>query len=444
MMTKCLAPQFVKRPGGGERILPCGKCYNCRRKLVRKRQGQAVCEQRFPYYPEHGDPLCQHFLTFTYKKTPMTIPRPHKLGKIVDSDGNEIGDFAGPFQKRDPNARDAKSREGIEKRSGRPCWAATGDPLTPAEIEEQHERYFLDRLGWSPQMLRNWETGNYDPEPTTRVKDIQMFIDRLRKRHSRSAGAESPLRYMFATEYGGVTERPHWHLLLWGLHHDNIEWVYKYWEDYQEGYGFVDPTLFDAKVNMKTVMGGRAATYQAKDLAKSRHEFVGTPGMYEVERPRVDGSRNPPIGDGAYSYWMETWIGKVIQKAENLPLRPGVDREEFVTRMVLDNYAILHVPIPNSRPQTFPTTRKWRERCRADLGISDENWEKALLAVEAEEQEKARLIRDNVDGLGDEHVEYLEELRDRNEETQRRERDRIEAKRAKLIAAGKLQSNAGG
>ena len=439
MRINCLNPQFVSRPGGAERILPCGQCYNCRRKVVRKWQGMAVCEQRFPYYPDQGDPQMQHFFTLTYAKTPMTVPQKHELGKILDAEGEEIGAWNGPFFRKDPRTRDGKKREGVSKRGSIPVWHATGDPLTASELAEEHERYLRYRLGWSSDQLNRWLEGDYDPEPTTRFRDAQQFLDRLRKWNERNADSENPIRYLLSTEYGGANGRPHWHVLLFGLDADNAEMVHHYWEDFREEFGFVNPDLYDTIINRASVMRDRAATYQAKDLVKARHLFQGTPGMYEVEKPRVVGSRRPPIGDGAYSWWMETWIQKVIRKAEQV-IQPGDDREFILAKYVAANLSQLPIiPTGQARSQTFPTPRKWRERCREDLGISEELWKRVQDFVELQEQDMASKIRNNEDGIGDDFDGHIGELRRRADENLEREKRRTEAKRAALISAGKLR-----
>lgn len=45
--------------------------------------------------------------------------------------------------------------------------------------------------------------------PTLRYRDVQLFLKRLRKKHS--------VTFFCAGEYGGVTLRPHYHLLLFGV-----------------------------------------------------------------------------------------------------------------------------------------------------------------------------------------------------------------------------------
>ena len=452
MITKCLSPVWIRQPGlTHQKMVPCGQCYSCRRKLVRVRQGQAVAEQAFPYYPEHADYLAQHFLTFTHRdeSLPMTEPRPHRLGYVLDPDTGEEKPFNGPFAKmrdtdrvtgprrmvKDPHGvvRLEHIRSGITKRSGVPVWTETGDPLTQTELETQHERYLYERLFWSAKQIDQWLRGEYKPMPTTRIAVMQRFIAALRSWFHRNRNPEQPIRYMFASEYGGVTERPHYHMLLWGLHVKDIDQVYRIWEE-TLGEGHVFPHLQDAILSNATVMKGKAATYQAKDLSKSRHLFQNNPAVFDVERPKVIGSKHPPIGDGAYGYWFENWIAQIVEKAEKMF---GND-EKMVIRTVLENYGLMHLPVAG-RSQTFPTTPRWKQMCLSDLGISESE---ALAAARKETEEfnneVDHAVKHNIGGLGDWHDERKSELQAQADENQEREARRIEEKRAKLAAAGKL------
>lgn len=61
-------------------------------------------------------------------------------------------------------------------------------------------------------------------------RDIQLFMKRLRKAN------RNKLKYFIAGEYGGKTERPHYHLILFNA---NIETIQKAWDNGQVHYGQV-------------------------------------------------------------------------------------------------------------------------------------------------------------------------------------------------------------
>lgn len=53
-----------------------------------------------------------------------------------------------------------------------------------------------------------------------RYRDVQMFLKRLRKKHSgldEDARGQRPIRYFVAGEYGELTRRPHYHMLLFNF-----------------------------------------------------------------------------------------------------------------------------------------------------------------------------------------------------------------------------------
>lgn len=56
-------------------------------------------------------------------------------------------------------------------------------------------------------------TGESVPMKTLRKRDIQLFMKRLRKMFS-----QDKIRFYAAGEYGSSTQRPHYHLIVFGLH----------------------------------------------------------------------------------------------------------------------------------------------------------------------------------------------------------------------------------
>lgn len=70
-----------------------------------------------------------------------------------------------------------------------------------------HDRSSFITLTYDDNSLPRTED-SYDL-PTLRYSDVQGFLKRLRKSHS--------VRFFCAGEYGGVTSRPHYHLILFGV-----------------------------------------------------------------------------------------------------------------------------------------------------------------------------------------------------------------------------------
>jgi hypothetical protein len=48
---------------------------------------------------------------------------------------------------------------------------------------------------------------------TLKKEDVQLFFKRLRKAHEKKQN-KKPIKYFAAGEYGGRTNRPHWHIIL--------------------------------------------------------------------------------------------------------------------------------------------------------------------------------------------------------------------------------------
>ena len=62
------------------------------------------------------------------------------------------------------------------------------------------------------------ETGEVIPSLSLRKRDLQLFMKRLRK-----AFPDDRIRFYAAGEYGSHTFRPHYHVILFGLHLDDLQ-----------------------------------------------------------------------------------------------------------------------------------------------------------------------------------------------------------------------------
>lgn len=495
--------QTIQKP---YRYVPCGQCYHCRRKVVRQRQLQAVLEQKYPHYRSHLDPERQHFFTLTYKDTPMTKPQAHTPGMIWNDfnrdesafieKGKELtwylGPFAGPkknirkvdgephfFQEINPHDYEDDSEE---------SWPFSKTEITsPFAYDErrdnawyleyadndyafEHIRYLNERLGWSQGQVEQWISGSYEPVSTLNHPDIQKFVKRLRDWHARTyinpwklyekklsvgprknpvtspkIAREDPLRILWAGEYGGVTDRPHYHLLLFGLHQRDVHKVYELWENYEHNLGHVDPPKFQAITSGASLMRDRAATYQAKDLAKSRHLFQKNPAVFDRHPPRVDGSRRPAIGDGAYDWWLESQIKRKLLDwsfhwKTDLELQarwPNIDL--FLLYKFRSFYTQVRVPGKNKRANSFPSPPTWRQRARDAIYPAETDWEQITDIKEKEGTIQADFILFDTE-VRKIHEQNISELRERANNAKEKDRERIEQKRSRLIAAGKLRS----
>ena len=420
---------------GHVQTVPCGQCYHCRRKIVRTRQGQAVLEQKFPYYPEHADPQSQHWLTVTYAHAPMTKPEPHKLGTVVLADG-AVAPFRGPFI-------GGKSR--IALHDGDPYWSAgrrKGELLSEQDLREEHIDYLMQRLKWNHRQVQSWEEGTYESVPTTRYADIQKYAKRIRINQQRKIGSESKLRYMAATEYGLATDRPHFHMAIWGIPLSAVDILYDAWSDQDECMGHINPPRLEARTGA-TIMRDRAATYQAKDLVKPIRELSLTPELMARERPKVRGSTRPPIGSKAYEYWFKYQIGACLEDKQIERVKqkfPTADDDVAGCILVRENYTVVKTDMPNGSIERFPTPESWRKKVREDLQIPDRVWNEASAAVAAARGHVHEVINTPAKdgGLAEEYDEFKSSLRERSKEKREQEKTRQQEKLARLRAAGRI------
>jgi len=434
MITRCEYPQWIHVKGlEHQKLVPCGKCFTCRRKNARRAAGQTMMEQAYPLYSSHGLPKSQHFFALTYReeRLPMTTPKPHNLGFVEDASGDD-NPFNGPFVK-DPDRYALEGKE-IHTHDGLAKWSDTDEYLSEDELAEEHFRYLQTKLGWSENDVKRWEDGDYDPEPTTSVKDMQKYVDRLRKWHSRHREPEEPLRYKVCTEYGGVTQRPHAHIILFGLRQDDIQVAYDYWEEHSGGNGLCKPYLSDAILEDATVMRDRAAVYQMKDMFKSRHLYVGTPAKYATEQPKQFGSKHPPLGDAAFEWWFESHILRLIEKSTKL----FSGDQEKILHAIMKDYCLVHLPV-NGRSETFTSTKRWRTKVRETLAIPDKQWEAARETLELQHNEVHHAIRNNILGLGDEFKQFTQSSIEARKRYQERDAEATKRKRSKLIATGRIR-----
>lgn len=107
------------------------------------------------------------------------------------------------------------------------------------ELRHSDSAFFLtftyDGFNVPYQLKRNWSVlRSYCYELTFDKQHVQKFMKRLRKYLS-DVGLKIRVRYYLTAEYGGEFERPHYHMMLFGLPYYLLSELEKIW-----GHGFVD------------------------------------------------------------------------------------------------------------------------------------------------------------------------------------------------------------
>lgn len=90
------------------------------------------------------------------------------------------------------------------------------------ELEYHDSAYFITLTYNDEHVPRGYypdpETGEALESMTLSKRDVQLFMKRLRK-----AFPDDQIRFYCAGEYGPSTMRPHYHLIIFGLHLDDLE-----------------------------------------------------------------------------------------------------------------------------------------------------------------------------------------------------------------------------
>ena len=61
---------------------------------------------------------------------------------------------------------------------------------------------------------------------TLEKRDLQLFFKRLRKANAQRYNIFEPIKYFAAGEYGTHTKRPHYHIIMFGAHHNAIPFAW--------------------------------------------------------------------------------------------------------------------------------------------------------------------------------------------------------------------------
>lgn len=249
----CVNPQIIKHPVTKKEILvPCGRCVEC---MKDKQNDVAVmcvreAEKRGSF----------EFVTLTYSNE--SIPMYFSIR------GEDLDELTPPA--RCPNEETEKEWRKEYFKNHKTCF----DSDYYYSVDEDDLMF------------------DYSVTPSLCREDIKDFFKRARRNYSYRHKEDLNFSYICCGEYGPNTGRPHWHLGIFGLTHEQVMEIT---EDWRKKFGFttvstVEPVdLKDGKNHYEA-----AGKYVGKYLCKP--EEIENPAVKEkrVEKPR----RQSSIGFG--------------------------------------------------------------------------------------------------------------------------------------------------
>lgn len=153
---------------------------------------------------------------------------------------------------------------------------------------KDHEHCLFVTLTYSneflPVQLYDTKTGECiagHPLGCLDKRAVQLFLKRLRKKMS-----PTPLRIFYAGEYGDEKQRPHYHLVLWGLPYDQRDYIFNSWTDPHTKTLMCDPDYLTVEIPKSN---WDVAQYCNKYVVKS---------MTKTDDPRLEG-RPPEFCEGS-------------------------------------------------------------------------------------------------------------------------------------------------
>ncbi len=250
-----------------------------------------------------------------------------------------------------------------------PCGQCTGCKLDKAQAwsiravheGQMHEENCFLTLTYSDEHL-----------PRGLVKrDVQLFLKRLRKEI-----APTKIRFLLCGEYGELTERPHYHLCLFGydFHEDRTQH-----QENKQG----DPLFTSAQLDRVWPKGHcligdltrKSAAYVARYIVKKQH---GTLGEYTYRQFNAEPGFKAKDLQGPY-------FKDILPPFATMSRRPGIG-ESWFAKYHTDVLPIDNVVIDG---KTMPVPSYY------DTLYSRLKGEKALELVKEQRNKKAKKHRDN-------------------------------------------------
>lgn len=250
----CVNPLQITKinPAGSSktRIVPCGKCEECRSKKHSDFAALAVLEAK------RADSM--HFLTFTYRNDKLPIMkcvREVGFGELQRSSQHEFIPLNSRYHKLCLDAASSDMEE------FRPVKSYTHSRRLAGEFDDT----FIDVI-YTPSLRR---------------EDMRLFIKRCREDWCREHGSRIDCRYTVFGEYGSATYRPHYHAIFFNLTDAQAHFLRDEW---RVQFGYAD--CYNIPVLNSDGSPGRlkVANYVSKYIAKG--DEYSAVALNLVERPR--------------------------------------------------------------------------------------------------------------------------------------------------------------
>lgn len=113
------------------------------------------------------------------------------------------------------------------------------------EIKNSSSTHFIT-LTYNDSNIPTAVTSDGEVVTTLKPKDVQDWLKRFRQHYKRNHGKDSKLKYFLCGEYGSRRKRPHYHLLLFNLSNEDLNYLQQDWNA-RFGFTYLEKVNYDAK-----------------------------------------------------------------------------------------------------------------------------------------------------------------------------------------------------
>lgn len=240
--------------------VPCGKCEEC---LEHKQKEFCVRSYRCAKY--YGSMI---LCTLSYD--PQNIPLTACLAHFEET--GEVASISSPFYI--DNKMDFDWRKVYEDKAPKGSY-----------VDSRGRVHYYLKPCWIPVKKEFGEDWRFFMAYSVRKKDVQNWLKVVRISYERKFGSLPEFKYVIVPEYGGITGRPHYHLLFFGLSKRIVKWMCQYWKK-----GFTQVKEVHAINDDSSDGFAKCSAYVSKYVSKGsfEHDYVN---LGRVAKCRITCSR---------------------------------------------------------------------------------------------------------------------------------------------------------